>query len=52
MVLFTHHSDPEMVTLDIQSGAIDYIPKDALAEVALLETMRQMGLIEPCTIET
>lgn len=45
VILFTHHSDPEMATLGIQSGAIDYIPKDALADVALLETVRQMGLI-------
>ena len=45
VILFTRHDDPEMATLGIQSGAIDYIPKDALADVALLETMRQMGLI-------
>jgi CheY-like chemotaxis protein len=51
VILFTRHSDPEMATLGIQSGAIDYIAKDALADVALLETMRQMGLIEPCTTE-
>jgi two-component system cell cycle response regulator len=51
VILFTHHSDPEMATLSIQSGAIDFIPKDALADAALLETMRRLGLVEPCAAE-
>jgi len=46
VIMFTRHDDPEMAKLGIQSGAIDYIPKDAFADVVLLETARQMGLIE------
>ena len=26
-------------------GAIDYIPKDPFAEIVLLETLKQMGLL-------
>jgi hypothetical protein len=33
--------------MGVRSGVIAYIPKDALADAVLLETMRQMGLIEP-----
>ena len=47
VIMFTRHDDPEMVSLGLQSGVIDYIPKDAFADAVLLETLRQMGLIEP-----
>jgi CheY-like chemotaxis protein len=45
VILFTRHNDPEMATLGIQSGAIDYIPKDAFGDAVLLETLRHIGLI-------
>jgi DNA-binding NarL/FixJ family response regulator len=42
--VFTRHDDPEVVTLGKQIGAVDYIPKDAFADTALVETLRQMEL--------
>jgi CheY-like chemotaxis protein len=45
VIMFTRHDDPEMITLGLQSGIVDYIPKDAFADAVLLETLRQMGLI-------
>ncbi len=52
VIMFTRHDDPEVITLGIQMGAVDYIPKDAFAEMALLETLRQMKLIAPHAVET
>jgi CheY-like chemotaxis protein len=49
IIMFTRHDDPEMVTLGLQSGVMDYIPKDAFADAVLLETLRQMGLLAPRT---
>jgi len=48
VIMFTHHDDPEVITLGIQIGAVDYIPKDAFADTTLLETLRQMELDAPC----
>ena len=46
VIMLTRHDDPELVTLGLQSGVVDYIPKDVFADVVLLETLRQMGMIE------
>ena len=45
VILFTRHDDPKMIAMGLQSGIVDYIPKDAFADAVLLETLRQMGLI-------
>jgi CheY-like chemotaxis protein len=45
VIMLTRYEDPEMVTQGLESGVIDYIPKDAFADAVLLETLRQMGLI-------
>ena len=45
VIMFTRHDDPEAVILGLQTGVTDYIPKDAFADVVLLETLRQMGLV-------
>ena len=47
VIMFTRHDDPEAVVLGLETGAVDYIPKDAFADAVLLETLRQMGLIGP-----
>jgi DNA-binding response OmpR family regulator len=47
IVMLTRHDDPEAVVLGLETGAVDYIPKDAFADAVLLETLRQMGLILP-----
>jgi CheY-like chemotaxis protein len=45
VIMLTRHDDPQMITQGLQSGIVDYIPKDAFADAVLLETLRQMGLI-------
>jgi DNA-binding response OmpR family regulator len=51
VIMFTRHDDPEAVVLGLETGAVDYIPKDAFADAVLLETLRQMGLIGPRAAE-
>jgi Response regulators consisting of a CheY-like receiver domain and a winged-helix DNA-binding domain len=45
IIMFTRHDEQEAVVLGLQTGAVDYIPKDAFADAVLLETLRQMKLI-------
>ena len=45
IIMFTRHDEREAVVLGLQTGAVDYIPKDAFADAVLLETLRQMKLI-------
>ncbi len=45
VIMFTRHDDPEAVVLGLQTGVVDYIPKDAFADAVLVETLRQMGLV-------
>ena len=45
IIMLTRHDDPELVTLGLQLGLGEYIPKDAFADAVLLETLRQVGLI-------
>ena len=45
VILFTRCDAPEVVQLGLEYGAIDYIPKDAFADAVLIETLRQMGII-------
>jgi len=51
IIMFTRHDDPEAVVLGLQTGAIDYISKDAFADAVLPETLRQMGLIGSSSTE-
>lgn len=46
IIMLTQHDDPEAVTLGMQIGVVEYIPKDAFRDAVLLETLRQMGIIE------
>lgn len=45
IIIFTRHDDPEFALLGYQTGAVDYIPKDAFANAVLLETLAQLGFI-------
>ena len=45
VIMFTRYDEHEAVMLGLQTGAVDYIPKDAFADAVLLETLRQMGFI-------
>ena len=44
VILLTRWDASEAVQLGLEFGAIDYIPKDAFADVVLIETLRQMGI--------
>ena len=45
IIMFTRHDEQEAVMLGLQTGAVDYIPKDAFADAVLLETLRQMEFL-------
>lgn len=45
IVMLTTNDAPESVMIGLDSGVIDYIPKDVFAMRILVETIRQMGLI-------
>lgn len=47
IIIFTRNNDPTVVNASFESGAVDYIPKDAFADAVLAETLRQMGFIQP-----
>ena len=49
IIMLTCHDEHEAVMQGLQVGAVDYIPKDAFSDAVLLETLRQMGLIETGT---
>lgn len=46
IILFTRYDEPELMKAGLKSGAVDFIPKDAFADAVLLETLKQMGLID------
>jgi CheY-like chemotaxis protein len=46
VIMLTRHDDAQSVMSGLETGVIDYIPKDAFADAVLVETLRQMGLIE------
>jgi len=45
IVMLTAHSEVSMVMQGIDLGAIDFIPKDAFSETVLLETLRQLHIL-------
>lgn len=45
VIIFTRHDDPKTASKGLQTGATDYIPKDAFADAVLIETLRQIGMI-------
>ena len=45
VIMLTRLEATDMVFRGLESGAIEYIPKDAFADAVLLESFRQMGLI-------
>ena len=46
IIMFTRQDTPEAVQHGLETGVLDYIPKDAFAHAVLLETLRQMGFFE------
>ncbi len=45
VVMLTTNDAPEAVVIGLDTGVIDYIPKDVFAMTVLVETVRQMGFI-------
>jgi DNA-binding response OmpR family regulator len=46
VVMLTRQETHEAVVAGLQAGAIEFIPKDAFADAVLIETLKQMGLLE------
>lgn len=46
VIMLTRHDDSEAVKTGLQTGAVDYIPKDAFADAVLIETLKQMGFVQ------
>lgn len=45
VIMLTTRDRAEDALTGLGQGAIDYIPKDTFAEIVLLETLKQMGLL-------
>ncbi len=45
MIMFTRHDSPEVMAMGLGEGIVDFIPKDAFAKVVMIETLKQMGII-------
>jgi DNA-binding response OmpR family regulator len=45
VIMLTTRDRAEDALAGLGSGAVDYIPKDAFANLVLLETVKQMGLL-------
>lgn len=45
VIMLTTRDRAEDALVGLGSGAVDYIPKDSFAELVLLETLKQMGLL-------
>jgi CheY-like chemotaxis protein len=47
IVMLTQHADEaELINQALDCGAIDYIPKDSFANAVLLETLRQLDVLQ------
>ncbi|NJP04545.1 MAG: response regulator [Chloroflexaceae bacterium] len=45
IVMLTRYDDAKNALAGLETGAIDYIPKDSYAEHNLIESLRQLGLL-------
>jgi PleD family two-component response regulator len=50
IIMFSIHKDIETQNMGTQLGVIEFIPKDAFADVVLLETLREMGFIDRSSV--
>jgi CheY-like chemotaxis protein len=46
IIFLTGHTDVQTMMRGLEGGAIDYIPKDAFSNRVLLETLRQLYLLD------
>ncbi len=47
IIMLTSHDNANNLLKGMRLGAIDFIPKDVFSDAVLLETLRQLKLIEP-----
>lgn len=47
IIVFTNLDEADAVSLCMELGIADYIPKDVFADAVLLESLRQMGWLPP-----
>lgn len=50
VVMLTVYSEPPMLRQSIYLGAVDFIPKDDFANAVLLETLRQLKVLDSQSI--
>lgn len=50
IILFTSHNDMKTLREGFLSGAIEFIPKDGFHEAVLVETLRQMHILDHETV--
>ena len=46
IVMLTAHSEPTVLMQGLDLGAVDFIPKDAFSDSVLLETLRQLRILD------
>ena len=46
IVMLTAHGEPATLTQGLDLGAVDFIPKDAFSDTVLLETLRQLRVLD------
>ena len=46
IVMLTAHSGSDMILQGLDLGAVDFIPKDAFSDKVLLETLRQLHILD------
>jgi CheY-like chemotaxis protein len=46
IVMLTAHAEPAMLLQGLDLGAVDFIPKDVFSDKVLLETLRQLHILE------
>ena len=46
IVMLTAHSGADMLLQGLDLGAVDFIPKDAFSDKVLLETLRQLHILD------
>ena len=50
IIIFTSHDSTAMVQKGFVLGAVDFIPKDVFAHVVLLETLRQLNILDDSAV--
>ena len=52
VILLTAHGSLDIMKTGLDQGVVDFIPKDAFSDVVLIETLRQLCLVENDSADT